>query len=173
MKIVWHYTYHSKVGQSSVVDILRTKVLLPPALIPDYQDGCPDADAHADRKLLLFSENEFWEPASYRGITVNGEMVLLHKREEYAKHGIAIFRIGVDAAILTPYLRLTRKVGMNKGMAASLFKLARELGANPYQWYGTTSPVPLAQWRKIEWLRGDVWTADLPEIAAMAKGGAQ
>jgi hypothetical protein len=51
----------------------------------------------SDASLLLFSQREDWEPASYRGLADrDGNVIDLHKLEEYEAYGIHAFRIGVS-----------------------------------------------------------------------------
>jgi hypothetical protein len=174
MKIVWHYTYHTlnSDSHSHFVEILRSQMLLPPCLNPTMKDDFPDTrEANADARLLLFSENDYWEPASFRGFVENGQVVDLHNRADYAPRGLVICRIGVDSKILHPYLRLLRTVCMPKGMAKALISTAREHGANPYEWYGTTKPVPLAQWRAVEMLIDNKWQEPLTNVAGATTAG--
>ncbi|HEV2399577.1 MAG TPA: hypothetical protein VGS27_21715 [Candidatus Sulfotelmatobacter sp.] len=170
-KIVWHYTY-----EHNMKKILESQVLLPPYLIPGYVDAVelagytPDRGTKADRKLLLFSENEVWEPASYRGFATFLGVVEVHKLEDYADYGCAVFRIGVETNHLKPYLRLCRSVGMPKGTFDGLWKTAVEHGSNPYQWWGTTKPIPMSEWVSVEVYANGIWNDCFPDEDAPAAG---
>ena len=159
--IVWHYTY------SSIKAILQSRVLLPSGMVPQYQENLdlnltllhPEVKLHeeafaglaADAKLLLFSQREYWEPASWKAyMRPDGETVELHKLEDYEKNGLPVFRIGVSRSLLHPYIRLIEMVKMPKWMAANLEKIARERGSNPYDWWGTTKPIPCDKWEDIQ-----------------------
>ena len=171
VNLVWHYTY-----EPAIQAIIESKVLLPPALAaPRYANKSPeelrslrcDKGFRADEKLLLFSENQHWEPASYRGIQdrQTGAIRDLFDRDEYARYGMRIFRIGVDRGILKPYMKLVRQVRMPAEMVSSLAEIARNIGSNPFQWWGTTFPVPIEDWKAVEYLDGQEWKsiADVPE----------
>ena len=173
-KVVWHYTY-----QHNIKKILKSQVLLPPYLIPGY--AATDAVVQAgldpnsrenisDKKLLLFSEREDWEPASYRGYRTFFGVIDLLKLEDYAKHDIAVFRIGVENKHLKPYTALCRSVSMPKGMFNSLWKIAVELGSNPYQWWGTTKPIPMSEWVSVEVFANGVWNDCFADEDAPAAG---
>lgn len=160
-KIVWHYTYNH------IKDILKSRVLLPPALNPTYRDSFleslmqtnPELAARmldgkhrkgyeSDKKLLLFSEREDWEPASYRGWS-DGDGVVkpMMKVSEYDERGIRIWRIGVETKHLKPWARLTQIVRMPGWMSQSL-SATQEW--NVHQWWGTTVAVPASKWTAIQ-----------------------
>ena len=114
---VWHYTYNY------IVDILESGVLLPPIMCHHYEthNWVPahmlySKEVVADAKLLLFSQREDWEPASYRALNVGGEEVLLRRLEDYAALGLKVFRIGVSRDLLHPWIRLKRLCGMPLAM---------------------------------------------------------
>lgn len=150
-QVVWHYTY------SHIEEIIESGVLLPPIMCPHYETRtCVPAhmlyskETVADAKLLLFSQRKDWEPASYRAISVWGMPFPLHKLEDYAKHGMDVYRIGVRRSLLYPWLRLMELVKMPPQMGRSLEKIAREIGSNPFDWWGTVKPVPNRKWQSVE-----------------------
>jgi len=158
-KVVWHYTY-----QHNIKPILESQVLLPPCMCPgtihnaDVRQYGDTPGGAADAKLLLFSEREDWEPASYRGYrTWYGRVIDLHKLEEYVERGVAVFRIGVETRHLKPYTQLCRSVGMPKKMFDGLWKIAVRIGSNPYQWWGTTKPIPMSEWVSVEVFANGIW----------------
>jgi hypothetical protein len=102
----------------------------------------------ADAKLLLFSQREDWEPASYRAVSVWGMPFPLSKLEDYAERGIGVFRIGVRRSLLRPWVRLKEMVKMPREMGRNLEQTARGVGSNPFDWWGTVKPVPDTQWRR-------------------------
>ena len=151
-QVVWHYTYSHHIDE-----IIESGVLLPPIMCPHYETSTV-VPAHllysketvADAKLLLFSQREDWEPASYRAISVWGMPFPLHKLEDYAKHGMDVYRIGVQRSLLHPWVRLKEVVKMPKEMGHRLERTAREIGSNPYDWWGTLKPVPDTKWKAVE-----------------------
>jgi hypothetical protein len=162
-ELVWHYTYTGRIEA-----IIESKVLLPPALCAPRYVMSPEEELavlrcdkgfSADKKLLLFSENQDWEPASYRGIQdrQTGAIRDVFDRNEYERYGIRIFRIGVDRNILKPYTKLVRQVRMPAETVRSLAEIARKIGSNPFQWWGTTFPVSIEQWKAVEYLDGQEW----------------
>jgi hypothetical protein len=156
--IVWHYTYNR-------FDlIMESGVLLPPSMVPNYYDGFGEAERNAkwykaDKKLLLFSANQVWEPASFRGLSVGqGNVIDLYKLEEYDRLGIHIHRIGVDTSILKPWMRLKSIVRMPRDMGQVLEDIAIRIGSNPiHDWWGTTVPIPRAKWKAVESRINGVW----------------
>ncbi len=163
-QLVWHYTYGHHIEE-----ILATGTLLPPArvasLVEEAHNGHGTREYESDKKMLLFSSNPYWEPASYRAIMENGVPVELHQRSDYEKRGLKIIRFGVDRSILKPWVKLKRLAHMPKGMAQSLEDLAYKLGSNPYDWWGTLFPVPRAEWQTVEVLESDTWEQVSVEVA--------
>lgn len=163
MKIVFHYTY------DHFAEILASGVLLPPAMVPTLrEEPLPlrlshlrgNADYVADASLLLFSSNPVWERGSYRGVVIDGDSRDLLQLEDYDRIGMAVHRIGVDASILKPWIHLKRAVQMPGRMGRRLEEIARGLGSDPArEWWGTTVPVPSAQWLSIETRVNGVWQA--------------
>jgi len=152
--IVWHYTY-----SHNIKAILESGVLLPPRMTPQYlSNACFSAgidldhsDVKADASLLLFSQRKDWEPASYRGLMdSDGNVVNLHRLEDYEVYGMDVFRIGVSRSLLRPWIRLKEMSKMSGGMAAGLEKTARAVGSNPFDWWGTMRPIPQDKWEKVE-----------------------
>jgi hypothetical protein len=152
---VWHYTY------DDIVDIFESGVLLPPWKTPHFNDL--DASLlvfggsirkgkgfRADSRMLLFSQREDWEPSSYRGLVKAGTVIDLHRLEDYEVYGIRVYRVGVGRDLLHPWMRLKRLCRMPPDMAKALETTARELGSNPFDWWGTTRPIPQDKWRSVE-----------------------
>ena len=155
--VVWHYCY-----SNNIVAILHSQQLLPPCMT-----GVPLAgedtkwenhpQLKADARMLLFSENNVWEPTSFRGIHINGQTVDLHNRSDYAKFGLNIYRVGVETCHLLHYNKLVHLAGLSNKMNASLRKDARACGSDPNRWWGTLKPVPASQWNAVEILVDGVW----------------
>jgi hypothetical protein len=143
-----------------IENILYSRVLLPPRLVPNLLEA-HDAHGHkeieADKKMLLFSENQVWEPSSYRGVIVRGMVVDLHKVEDYERVGIRIYRIRLDRSTLKPWARLKTLARVSVPMAQELERSARELGSNPYDWFGTLLLVPMEKWQAFEALVDREW----------------
>jgi hypothetical protein len=158
-RIAWHYTYSHHID-----DIFESGVLLPPAALhSDYWASLPPSMTEsrgyqADEKLLLFSENPLWEPASYRGVySSDGTIVNIHSLEDYPLYGFTVYRIAVPTYRLKPYTQLLREVHMPKEVAKPLAESARKLGSNPYQWWGTTKPIPEEHWLSVEVYEDGRW----------------
>lgn len=60
---------------------------------------------------------------------------------------------------------------MPHGMAKSIEEIARELGSNPFDWWGTMHPIPIEQWRTIEVYEATTKTWKEQAKAAAAKAG--
>ncbi len=167
-RIAWHYTYSRHINA-----IFKSGALLPPSeLNVGIANGHPedirnDRGYQADEKLLLFSENDHWEPASFRAVQAFGLTFDIIKLEDYARYGIECYRIGVPTHNLKPYSQLLREVHMPKDMANDLTKVAN--GGNPFQWWGSTKPVPQEKWVAIQKFVGGEWIDWLPETAEKAK----
>ena len=154
-RIVWHYTYSHRINA-----ILESGELLPPRQLHITAERLNMSDEEfaatttskawkADEKLLLFSEREDWEPSSYRSVLKNGVAVPLLRLEDY-KQIDGVYRIGVSTEFLKPYARLKSIVRMSAKMATALNNSARNLGANPFQWWGTVLPVPNSRWEFVQ-----------------------
>ena len=157
--LMWHYTYGATINL-----IMDSGVLLPPYLTPAYSVQERNAQALglfntkgskkawiADARMLLFSQRQDWEPASFRGVeSMSGGRKDLLTLEEYEKYGIMAYRIGVDRNILHPYMKLKRLVNIPAEMAEKLTTIAIKVGGNPFDWWGTTKPVPHEKWLAVE-----------------------
>jgi hypothetical protein len=164
-RIVWHYTY------DHIDEILASGVLLPPVMVPTLHDGATpsmrkEKDFIADAKMLLFSSNDVWEPASFRAIALDGIAIPLLRLDQYDHVGMTIHRIGVDISNLKSWTRLKTITRMSAPMARSLEDIAHSLGSNPVsEWWGTTVPVPAAKWEAIESRVNGVWQPMFEEAA--------
>jgi len=150
--IVWHYTYSHHIDE-----IIESGALLPPRLVPSlWEEVAVDGNKgfDADKKMLLFSANPEWEPSSYRSVGINGHVVPLHNLTDYAKYGITVYRIGVDNSILKPWVRLTKLARRPREMVRTLENTARELGSNPFDYWGTLFRVSSDEWKSIETFDG-------------------
>jgi len=152
---VWRYTYNT------IVDILESGVLLPPRMTPHFNErDClirqfgesikKDKGFQADSKLLMFSQREDWEPASYRVARLGGRIIPVHRLDDYERYGWRVYRVGVSRDLLHPWIRLKRLCGLPPISAKGLEEYAREMGSNPYDWWGTMRPIPQDKWRSVE-----------------------
>ena len=159
-ELVWHYTYGHHFGE-----IVATGMLLPPLQVDSKVEAEMPHDYYesraykSDAKMLLFSSNVYWEPASYRGVADRrtGAVVDLHRRDDYERVGLKIYRFGVNRSILHPWMKLKRLAHMPHKMGQALEGHARRIGSNPYDWWGTLHPVGRNLWQTIEVLEGDTW----------------
>ena len=154
-QLVWHYTYSNNI--KAIVD---SGVLLPPCMTPHAlvmelavkREGLdPNSQEYkADAAMLLFSQREDWEPASYRAVNIEGMVHPLYKLEEYEAFGIDVFRIAVSRKHLYSYTRLKEIVHLPEEMARSLDKTARAIGSNPFDWFGINQPIPMEKWEVVQ-----------------------
>jgi len=152
--LLWHYTY-----QHRIEAILSSKQLIP-TLGAGSKGAHEDKKHRHEKKILWFTENQTWEPASYRGWqnTKTGETYDLLKLEDYAARNIRVFRIGVLAGgIIKPWSRLQRIARLHPDMASELEKLGRSIGSNPFDWWGSIFPVPLKLWVSVQELKDGAW----------------
>jgi hypothetical protein len=151
--LLWHYTY-----QHRIEAILSSR-----QLIPTLGGGAAyekDERHQREKKILWFTENQVWEPASYRGYQneVTGEAYDLLKLEDYAAHNMRVFRIGVLAGgIIKPWSRLQRIAHIHPDMVRELDQHGLEIGSNPFDWWGSIFPVPMKLWVSVQELKDGAW----------------
>lgn len=157
--VVWHYTY-----DQAMQGILKSGAVLPPSQTPgnsarsmgvtekEFARQSSYKGFQIDTTLVLFSERDDWERASYRtlGNRATGNEICLTRLEDYTFVGWNVFRIGVHHTSLLPYKQLLRSVCMPMAMERRLDHRSWEIGANPKEWWGTNQPVPRHQWLAIQ-----------------------
>jgi hypothetical protein len=136
MKLLWHYTVDHNVGgifRCGYVDVARILVVPP------------------EKPVAWFSADQYWERTVVKAFP-NGSM------QGMLRAGISLYRIGVlpEAAPLN-WTAIRKLSGMTASTAKLLLRNAKELGANPWHWYGSFSPVLESQWQVVETFK-DGWT---------------
>lgn len=111
-----------------------------------------------DRPIVWFSSNPDWEETARRNFNTNGVRIPLD-RQETEKYGHGLYRIGVypDRADLKPWLRLKSMARLSPRSVELLVSSAESVGANPYDWWGSVSPVPKRYWESIERFENGEW----------------
>jgi hypothetical protein len=139
-QIVWHYTLGIYIHQ----------------IIADGEIHL--SDNTKDRPIAWFSANQDWEETARRNLNVNGVRKPLN-RIETEKHGKGLYRIGVhpDEANLKPWIRLKRHARLAPSSVYLLEDTAKELGANPFDWWGSLKPVSSEHWVRIEHFADNTW----------------
>jgi hypothetical protein len=159
--LLWHYTY-----QHRIEAILSSRQLIPTLGGGSSDPNEPEEDLR-EKKILWFSKNQVWEPASYRGYQdkTTGETHDLLKLEDYAAQNIRVFRIGVlGGGIIKPWSRLQRIAHVSPGMAGRLEEWCRSIGSNPFDWWGSIFPVPDTMWVSVQELKDGAWQ-ELPRAS--------
>lgn len=152
---VWHYTtatHLPTIAQSS-------------ALIPTAQ---PFASAAA--KVLWFSRQQQWEPSA-ANIEWKRRDVFCHRARNDAGSSHGLYRFGLPGSDgrLLPWPTVTRVAGIGVPEAMVMVANGIRAGANPTDWLGTLSAIPLAELRFQAW-NGEKWTdADLHEYELAAR----
>ena len=129
MKLIWHYTAVHRIAdilRCGYVDVARLHVVPP------------------EKPLAWFSADQDWE-RTVRKLAPLGSM------QEMLRVGIKLYRIGVlpEAAPLN-WTAIRKQSGMSGKTVHLLLQNAKRWGANPWDWYGSFSPVPESQWQAVE-----------------------
>lgn len=154
---VWHYTtepHLPTIAQSS-------------ALIPTAQ---PFASAAA--KILWLSRQQQWEPSA-TNIEWKRRDVFRRRARDHASSLSGPYRFGLPGSDsrLLPWPTVTRVAGIDVPEAMVMVANGICAGANPTDWLGTMSAVPLAELRFQAW-DGEKWLdADLHEYELAARDG--
>jgi hypothetical protein len=150
--LVWHYT----VG-ACITEIFRSRCITPTTVnVPIHE-----------HPIVWFSANQEWEKTAWKALqTDTGEIRNLYTREEMAAYCDGLYRIGMKPNLLKPWSRLQKLAHIKVAEVRGLEKVARDLGANPFDWWGTIFPVTVDQWESLQVLKGEVWT-ELPQDAAV------
>ncbi len=145
MKLLWHYTV-----DVHIPDILRC----------GYVDVARLYLAPGEKPVAWFSANQFWERTVRKLVCKTlGEASPPWGLEEMFSHGVHGVRIGVlpEAAPLG-WTALRAQANIPSKMVRTLLRVAQQWGANPWDWYGSLTPVPAEQWQATEMWNGDEWT---------------
>lgn len=110
-----------------------------------------------EKPVLWFSTAPYWEPSATKGFKSPDESPFLPPRNatipEMAAAGQGLFRFGISTEQLVRWPDIGKRSGCRAEMRNILMKVGRAWGADPKQWYGTTSSIEIEHTR-IESLSG-------------------
>jgi hypothetical protein len=140
--LVWHYTLGIYVHR----------------IIADGQIKLSTGSDGKHRPITWFSQNQEYEYSTLRNLTENGVRRPLDKNET-EERGNGLYRIGVSQieTELKPWMRLRRIARLSKRSIYLLETKGRDVGANPFEWWGTLLPVPSKYWKQIEHFKNGSW----------------
>lgn len=156
-EIAWHYT----TGEV-LVKIAKSQELRPAtAYVPKHE-----------RPILWFSFNPEWEETANKGIIENGKNRTVTRQEMIAS-GVGLVRFGIYVFKKRDYYRdesgvkffgwpkLARKAKMSVEVRKGLELRACDVGANPCDWVGMFSSMPLDHCNKLEVLNEEEKWVDI------------
>lgn len=137
MSFVWHYTIAEYLPL-----ILEEQCLLPASSFV-YPPEKP---------VLWFSRNQTWELTANKMVASQDGTLRTGNIEDTRHYGGGLVRFGLQIGriILHPWPKIARKARMTDKTVQGLERTAFAVGANPFDWLGTTVPVPLAKIERIE-----------------------
>jgi hypothetical protein len=135
--IAWHYTIGLKLPLIRESGSLR----------PSTAGIGPD-----ERPVLWFSTAPYWEPTAAKMIArsmkerLESEDGLPFRRlsmQENTEMGEGLYRFGLSASALIRWPEIGKRAGMRAEMRKNLMKTGRQQGADPAQWHGAFSQIPI------------------------------
>lgn len=123
--ICWHYTigrYVPLIAESGVLELAAGGVHPP------------------EKPILWFSSNPFWEVTASKW---NGKG-RVYTMEEMAQ-AVGVVRFGISCERLIRWPEVGKRANMNFEIRKRLMKWGRSQGANPSEWYGSLTPIPLQE----------------------------
>jgi hypothetical protein len=151
-KRYWHYTtleHTASIQRSGFIRVAKIGV------------------SHGVKPVTWFSTNPAWEPTVFKPLVnkETGEEIFLYAREDFLKYGILPIRIEVDQerAKLRGWNNYKKNSGDSKSMIKGLEKVAKELGANPKDWFVSYDDVSLDCCLSMEAWTGAAWV-DLRKV---------
>lgn len=116
------------------------------------------------RPVVWFSVAEPWEPSTaikVRG--PDGTMQFVRDIDENARRGGGLFRVGVAPETAPISWTDYRKGGFDRpDVCNRMAKAARDLRADPQNWWASDVPVPRALWTAVEEWKGGAWVPYTP-----------
>jgi hypothetical protein len=157
--LLWHYTSGDRWQQIRSSGVIRVAT----ALVDP-----------AERPAAWFSSEPEWEEtATKMALRRDGSVIQLSRDQMAALCG-GLVRIGVDPASAPhDWHDFRRLSGVSTGMVEHMETWARERGADPAHWFCRFSPVPAAEWRKVEawaqagWQPMVDWRPDAAGVASV------
>jgi hypothetical protein len=159
-KLAWHYTTGPLFVKIAACNELRPAT----TNVPNHE-----------RPILWFSFNQVWEETANKGITIKGVNKTL-TRQEMIESGVGLVRFGIVVTKhrdcyrselgerLFGWPKLAGKAKMYRETRKHLEWAAYDYNANPYDWIGMFSPIPLDQCNKIEFFNSEYKWVDFNEV---------
>lgn len=121
-ELAWHYT----TGEI-FLKIVETRMLLPTGI----------GTLPPEKPIVWFSKHPFFEPTAIKTIQDHGQVRRASLREMF-ELGRGLVRFGYPAFRLLPWVELRKKAQIPVQLWGSLETVARQQGADPAHWWGTT-----------------------------------
>lgn len=149
MKMIWHYTtgLHARL-------IIGSGLLLPTAVFIRSWE----------RPVCWFSSNQYWEQTANKGFCDKCGVVRTLSMEETFTKGLGLFRFGLPEERGVRWPEIGKKANIKADMRRALMEVGREVGANPTEWYGTLSAIPLAELEAQSLIFGTGWVSPVDLI---------
>ncbi|WP_420992034.1 hypothetical protein ACKI2N_027680 [Cupriavidus sp. 30B13] len=153
---VWHYTTGSHLPA-----IAQSRGLI------------PAATPAGTGKVLWFSRQQHWEPSAAHAAWQRRDASRAVPRPGMSGQP-PLFRFGLPRSDtrLLPWPAITRVAGIAVPQAMVMVASGLRMGANPTDWLGTMSAIPLAELRFQAWDGGKWQDASLHEHELAARHGA-
>ena len=153
MKLIWHYTTEHAIAnilRCGYVDVARLFVVPP------------------EKAVAWFSADQFWERTVRKLAPPYGSM------QDMLRKGIKLYRIGVlpEAAPLN-WTAIRKQSGMSGKTGRRLVDNAKRWGSNPWDWYGSFSPVLESKWQAVETFKNGWQKTTATEIQKSELDGGQ
>jgi hypothetical protein len=147
MTLLWHYTH----GEA-FMEILSL----------GYIDVARIGTEPDERSVAWFSSDQFWERTVRKALPSAPKQPF--GMEGMLRNGMNLFRIGVakDTVPLN-WTAIRRQSGMSSKTANAIVRVARDWGANPYDWYGSFEPVRKDMWITMELFYQGRWNPCKPK----------
>lgn len=146
----WHYISGRMFVPTWQEGLIRTS---PDPVLMHRQGMADPPPGYFDCKpVAWFSTAEPWEPSmSIKLRRPDGTSDFLRDLASNARHGGGMYRIGVAAATAPLSWTDYRKGGFDKPEVCNrMAKRAKELNADPRNWWASDRPVPRSLWTQVE-----------------------
>ena len=112
-----------------------------------------------ERPIVWFSRNQFWERTVTKGMKFRDGRLIELDFNAMIERRLFPVRIGVlPETAPFDWLSLRKMSRMRPEMADGLVHVAEKVGADPRDWFGTFTPVPMEGWVDLQVYKNDVWT---------------
>lgn len=154
MSIVWHYaTALGFMGLAETWEVRPSVKDVPPSELP----------------VAWFSSNPMLERTILEMVwkRTDGSVLRPKNADEYRILGMGLYRVGTRSDQLLRYIDLLKKAKIGFGRRRILERAAKDVGASPFEWYGSLSSVPILDDALIQTFNGKQWVV-LPRHSAKA-----